>query len=110
VITLLLFLKDLRITETHSKLLDARLEYFNDVIATELLDKLPCLSQEQKDEITRINTLFTRQTALKTLVDVLKTYENGFEMFVKSLVEAGLEHDAVLLDPDCAQDKKYMFK
>jgi hypothetical protein len=92
-------LKELKITEDQRQLLEQRLPHFqDDVIATELLNYLPCLTDEQKDQIAYDEKNYLPSKGVRTLVEKLEEYEEGFEQFVLALCKADLGHVAVLLD------------
>jgi hypothetical protein len=83
------------------QLLQRRLSNFQDeVIATELFDSLPCLTDEQKDQIAYDEKNHLPSKGVRTLVEKLEEHEEGFEQFVHALCEADLGHVAVLLDAD----------
>ena len=65
------------------------------------MDFLPSLTDEEKDDITYNEKNYTTERGLKTLIEKLEEYEDGFKMFVHALQRADLGHVAVLLDPEC---------
>lgn len=81
------------------QLLQRRLSNFQDeVIATELFDSLPCLTDEQKDQIAYDEKNHLPSKGVRTLVEKLEEHKEGFEQFVHALCKADLGHVAVLLD------------
>ena len=82
------------------QLLEKRLkDFMEDVIPDELFPYLPCLINQDKEEIEANQKLHGPIKATMILVDRLKRRDKGFENFVQALRHCGLEHTALLLDP-----------
>lgn len=99
------------------QLLDERLKHFmREVIPEELLPYLPCLTDEDQEEILAKQSNHGHIRATSVLVDRLKRRDKGFSQFVQALRSCGGEHTALLLDPyykikgkDCQCNLKFFF-
>ena len=99
------------------QLLDERLKHFmREVIPEELLPYLPCLTDQDQQEILAKQTNHGHIRATSVLVDRLKRREEGFPQFVQALRSCGAEHTALLLDPyykikgkDCRCNFEFVF-
>lgn len=82
------------------QLIDKRLKDFNEeVVPVDLIPYLPCLVQQDKEEIAAMQTNHGPTRATLTLVDRLKRRDKGFANFVQALRKCGGSHTALLLDP-----------
>lgn len=82
------------------QILDKRLQDFmKEVIPVELFPYLPCLIDQDKQEILATQTNHGPIRATMMLVDRLKRRDKAFVQFVQALRKCGGEHTALLLDP-----------
>ena len=82
------------------QLLDERLKDFMfEIIPLDLLPFLPCLRQQDREEIEAKQCNHGPIKATFVLVDRLKRKDRGFQEFVQALRECGSEHIALKLDP-----------
>ena len=82
------------------QLLEKRLKDFMDeVIPYDLFPFLPCLTQQDREEIEATQTQHGPIRATMVLVDRLKRRDKGFQDFVLALRQCGGEHTALVLDP-----------
>ena len=84
------------------ELLDKRLkDIMTDIIPTELLPRLPCLTRFDQEEIQAAQSNHGPVRASMVLIDRLKRRRDGFQQFVQALSECGSQHIALMLDPYC---------
>ena len=82
------------------QLIDKRLkDFIEEVLPVELFPYLPCLKQQDKEEIAAVQTNHGPMKATQTLVDRLKRRDKAFANFVQALRKCGGAHTALLLDP-----------
>ena len=70
-----------------------------EVIPYDLFPYLPCLIQQDKEEIEATQRQRGPIKATMVLVDRLKRRDKGFQDFVLALRQCGGEHTALVLDP-----------
>jgi len=81
------------------QILENRLkDFMNDVIPTELLPYLACLTQSDKEEIQATEMSRGPIKATFVLVDRLTRRDEGFQQFVRALRRCGCQHIALMLD------------
>ncbi|XP_015777217.1 PREDICTED: uncharacterized protein LOC107355200, partial [Acropora digitifera] len=82
------------------QLIEKRLkDFMEEVLPVDLFPFLPCLIQQDKEEIAAVQTNHGPTRATQTLVERLKRRDKGFANFVQALRKCGGAHTALLLDP-----------
>ena len=71
-----------------------------DIIPTDLLPWLPCLTGEDKEVILAEERQYGPTKAARVFLDRLRRRCNSFAQLVQALRENKLQHLALILDPD----------